>query len=114
MSDEYALVSRGKLKLKSDKKDKKSKKSKKDGVKDGRIDKNKPNGTTEEQYSSEYTRPSDNNKPKLTKAELSYKKMREKMVWQLLFLFIRQMHLEVRFFFLQQLLKYPRIAHSVR
>lgn len=71
MSDEYALVSRGKLKLKSDDKDKKKKK--KQGIKEGRVEKH-----PKEEF-TEYAQPCDY-KPKLTKAEASFKKMREQMV----------------------------------
>lgn len=76
MSDEYAKVSRGKLKLKTDGEISKKKKKKKDKEKEREKIANSDSSTIQinsEQESSSTTR-------KLTKAEMSFKKMQDKMV----------------------------------
>lgn len=75
--DEYALVSKGKLKLKTDseikkKKKKKSKKSDKEKLERGAQEELESIKTAFDEHKSQARQ--------LTKAELSYKKMQEKMV----------------------------------
>lgn len=80
MGDEYDLVARGKLKLKTDSEKKKKKKDKKKereqlerGVKES-IEETRDNGKS--------------NGLKMTKAEMAFKKQQEKMVNNNLFLLI--------------------------
>lgn len=75
MSDEYAKVARGKLKLKTDGEISKKKKKKKDKEKERDKIANVDRSTVEivPQESSSSGR-------KLTKAEISFKKMQDKMV----------------------------------
>jgi protein FAM32A len=75
MSDEYAKVSRGKLKLKTDGEISKKKKKKKDKDREREAVANIDRETIQvnEPTSSER---------KLTKAEMSFKKMQDKMVTQ--------------------------------
>lgn len=76
MSDEYDFVARGKLKLKTDSNISKNKKKNK---------KNKKNDQEKlergvQQMSDEGTRPAIPSAPKMTKAEIAFKKGQEKMV----------------------------------
>lgn len=76
MSDEYAKVSRGKLKLKTDGEISKKKKKKKDKEKEREMIANADSSTIqvgEQSNDNTSTR-------KLTKAEMSFKKMQDKMV----------------------------------
>lgn len=75
MSDEYSKVARGKLKLKTDgeiskKKKKKDKKREKEAA--ANIDRE----------TIQISEPSSSSERKLTQAELSFKKMQDKMVWK--------------------------------
>ena len=73
MSDEYDHVSRGKLKLKTDGEIKKKKKKKKDKQLKDEIKNTSSECVEIASGSSGFERP-------LTKAEISFKKMQEKMV----------------------------------
>jgi protein FAM32A len=73
MSDEYAKVARGKLKLKTDGEISKKKKKKKDKEREREAAANVDTSTIQIVEPSSYER-------KLTKAEQSFKKMQDKMV----------------------------------
>ncbi|KAG4079935.1 hypothetical protein HA402_006247 [Bradysia odoriphaga] len=76
MADEYALVSRGKLKLKTDSEIKKKKSKKHNKKEKGKIER----GAQEELESIKTTAEEHHSQTRhLTKAEVSYKKMQEKM-----------------------------------
>lgn len=75
MSDEYDFVAKGKLKLKTDSNISKKKKKKKNKKKDQeKLEKGA------QQMSDEGTRPAIPSAPKMTKAEIAFKKGQEKMV----------------------------------
>lgn len=80
MSDAYDLVARGKLKLKSDSKSSKNKAKKKKDKKRERERLDRGVRQEQETYDEEQRIAAEPKVQQMTKAEMSFKKMQEKMV----------------------------------